>query len=73
MIEHFSANRCTLAAGTFSLFCRVPVGLIGIAMAGLLVAKGKFASLVIHGAAPIRDEGLRVIRKGFTAVKSSIR
>lgn len=35
-------------------------------MAGFLVVKGKFAYLVIHGAVPIKDEGLRVIRKGFT-------
>ena len=36
-----------------------------IAVAGFLVVKGKFAYLVIHGAVPIKDEGLRIIRKGF--------
>ena len=56
-IEHFSANRCTLVAGAFSLFCCVPVGLIVIAVAGFLVVKGKFAYFVIHGAVPIKDEG----------------
>lgn len=55
-----------MAAGAFSLFCRVPVGLVVIAVAGFLVIKGKFAYLVIHGAVPIKNISLHIIRKGFT-------
>ncbi len=64
--EQFSASRFIFAAGAFSLFRCVAVGLIVIAMSGFLVVKGKFAYIVIHGAVEIEDIGLVVIGEGTT-------
>lgn len=46
--EQFSANRFIFAAGAFSLFRCVAVGLIVIAMSGFLVIKGKFAYISLY-------------------------